>query len=337
MNSSTSVSKISKRSILTAIIMILFGEFVVRLAGPLLSGNAMHIKEIPMIAGEMAQNQGKKLLFLGNSVINNGIDIDIINAEFQRCIDGRAFATKINPDSSELLEWYFIYKNYFLRNTIVPDVVLIGFVRDWLEDHRQVNPSRLASGFCRLNNFPDLTNLGLKRPADIKEFLLASMFSLYADRETIRNRVLDSIVPFYRGVAATINRSTWVKGKMNCTGSNEVARYKRLENFLKITKINGSQVMLIAMPTRDKYTISDELLMVAEMYGSRVIDMRNIIGLMDTHFFDSVHLIPEGAKIVSHELVGRLMPMLFQNKQPYSVGLSGFASGHLATQNGGLN
>ena len=84
MNSSISVSKTTRRALLVAFFIVLIGELADSLRYPFISGNAVHIKEIPQIARALRENQGIKILFLGNSMINNGIDADVLKRELER-------------------------------------------------------------------------------------------------------------------------------------------------------------------------------------------------------------------------------------------------------------
>ena len=258
MNSSISVSKTTRRVLLAALFVVLIVELAIRFAIPFISGNAVHIKEIPQIARTLRESQGVKILFLGNSMVNNGIEADIIKSELERWGFVATSITKINPDGTDLWDWHFLYKNYFLKNSIVPDIIAVGFGRDLLDDQRPANPSRLAGSFCRIQDLQDLIAFNLTDFSNIKEFLLASVSPLYANRETIRNRLFDIFMPFFREISVRIRASEWEKGTRAYTGHGKTITYTRLEKFLDMAKANGSSVVLIAMPTRVKSQLGND-------------------------------------------------------------------------------
>lgn len=314
MNSSTSVSKNTRRGLLAAIIMVLIGEFAIRLAMPSLSGDAMHIRSIPQIARALEENQGIKLLFLGNSTINNGIKVDVLEKEFERLNPQRSIVTaKINPDGTDIWDWHFLYKNNFLKKSIAPDIVLVGFIRDLLDDQRPANMSRLAGDFCRINDFKELMTFDLSGLSSIKEFLMASVSTLFSNRSTIRNRLLDFIIPFFREGTSIIHKSEREMELKSGTRHVQFAiSYAQLAKFIDMVKSQGNRMVLIAMPTKDGYDLHKELLATIETHEAIILDMRHVNRLSKEHFADSVHLHPEGARILSHELAKRMAPMLLR-------------------------
>lgn len=313
MSSSTSVSKNTWRALLLAAFIVLTGELVIRVAKPFLSGDAMHIKQIPQIARALEESQGIKILFLGNSMINNGIETDVVKREFKHLNLENAFIAKVNPDGTDLWDWHFLYKNFFLTNSIRPDIIVVGFGRDLLDDQRPANPSRLAGDFCQIRDLRDLMVSNFKNVSNTKEFILASVSLLYSKRETIRNRLIVAFVPFTREITVVIHKSKReMELKFDTRNGMPPVSYARLVKFIDMAQGNGSLVVLIAMPTSDGYIIRKELLATAEMHGAVVIDMREINYLSKKYFIDAMHLKPEGARILSHELAKRLIPVLLQ-------------------------
>lgn len=331
MNLSTSVSKTTRHALLAAALVIFVGEIGIRFAMPFLSGDFMHLKKIPQMAEALERSKGPKILFLGNSTINNGIEIAVLRDEFERQGFACPLIAKINPDATDLWDWYFLYKNYFLNHTISKSILAVGFGRDWLDDQRPANPSRLAKGFARLTDLQELIAFDLTELSSIKEFLFASVFSLYCNRVNIRNRMMATFVPRFKEV--TVARHGF--GTQNETKvshrNSRVASYMRLTKFIRMVKANGSLPVFIAMPTREKYLLSDELVMVAENYGAIILDMRNINQLSDAHFIDSVHLKPEGAAILSRELVKQLVVTTLSQHGGFSRTDSGHTSEWLTT------
>src|SRR5690606_15241625 len=76
-----------------------------------------------------------------------------------------------------------------------------------LSDQTRVDASRLGSLFCTLPDLAQPQRIGLNSSSDIGEFLAARSLRIYALRETLRNRLLQVIVPYYAEYTQAANRA----------------------------------------------------------------------------------------------------------------------------------
>lgn len=291
--------------------IVLAGEVTLRASMPIVSGTLKHIKEIPYAAEMLSKSEGMRILFLGNSMINNGIDVKIIRGELEKNSMSIINVAKINPDGTDLWDWYFLYKNNFFLQSNPPDLIVLGFRSDFVDDRRQPNPSRLAANFSGLNDLPELIDFGMTGRGEITEYLLASSICLYAHREAIRNRLMDWIVPYYRESTAKIGANAW---KAQSEAGGEVQgeySYRRLEGLLRLVRSKGGMVVLVAMPTRNKYELKKEIVLTIEKSNAVLMDLRVVRGLSEGNFIDAVHLNSAGAELLSRELAKRLTYILF--------------------------
>jgi hypothetical protein len=244
-------------------------------------------------------------------MINNGVDVKIIREKLENKSMSIINVVKINPDGTDLWDWYFLYKNYFLIQSNPPDLIVLGFRSDFVDDQRQPNPSRLAANFSGLRDLPELIDFGMTGRSDIAEYLYASSICLYAHREAIRNRLMDWMVPYYRENTSKIGTNAW-KAKSEAWGEvQEEHSYRRLESLLRLVRSKCGMVVLVAMPTRNKYALKKEILLTTEKSNAVLMDLRDVRGLSEANFIDAVHLNAAGAEVLSQELGERLTYILF--------------------------
>ena len=293
-----------------AIVLVLAGEVAARVLLPYVSGTLRHITEIPNISKKLSESKNTSILFLGNSMINNGIDEGVIRKNIGSIAGTIPTVMKINPDGTDLWDWHFLYKNYIDSQPDTPDIIVLGFRSDFVDDHRRPNPSRLAANFTKRGDLAELIEFNMSGKDEIVEYIIASSICLYAHRDSIRNRLMNVVVPFYKENIEKINTAAWNVRAEVPGEATDVHSYRRLKAFVSLVKAKGGTVVLLAMPIRNKYILRDELFSTAEESGAILLDMRNIRELSPTHFIDAVHLSHAGAKILSRQLAENLTPVL---------------------------
>jgi hypothetical protein len=290
--------------------IVLAGEVSIRFCIPFVSGSVRHIKEIPILAEQLSESKGVRILILGNSMINNGIHVNVIRKEIEKIGGTISNVVKINPDGTDLWDWYFLYKNYFLVLPNPPDMVVVGFRSDFVEDQRRPNPSRLAANFSGILELSELIAFGMKSSGEIAEYLVASSFCLFAHREAIRNRAMDMFIPYYKDIIVKLRTAEWKAPSLALDVAKGDHSYRRLATFISLVQSKGGMVILVALPIRNNYIIKNELLLTADEGGAVLLDLRSVRGLHQTHFIDAVHLNTAGAEILSRQLAKNLTPLL---------------------------
>lgn len=300
--------------------VLLVVELGIRVSEPRLSKDLATIQAFPMIAASLdgPQAQGRqRVLFLGNSLLREGVNTEIVAEAISRNSDQPAFVTKAPADATGLVEWYYAFKNCFANSGHVPDVLVLGFEGNGgghLSDARNTDPAALGHLFCELSDVPEVMQHELSDFGDRVDFLLGSVSAAYANRERVQRRVLDAVIPNYRD---TSNRMNDV---MNERLSAERATppkptYKRLERLIKVADSHNVQVVFVAIPVPDEYEVDPGLLELASRRAIQMIDARHIDGIENEMFPDGLHMNSIAAEHFSHAVGAKLSPGIRSRRQ----------------------
>ncbi len=270
-----------------------------------LSGDIRNIKAIPEESRRLASFDGIKLVFLGNSMIHDGVDLDVFNEEASKAGGTRVRAIKVNPDGTTIAEWYYLFKKQFIWTGRVPDVLVVGFEDDYASDSRPASAVHLGSMDVSIEDVPEAMRDEVRSFDERVKFILSWLLLSYANNESIHRRALDMVVPNYR------------EGRLKQRDLNEPPEsddapaldysYSRLMKFIQVLKENDIKMILVAMPVKQDYRLDDELENILEREGITLIDMREYNGLDDDMFKDGQHLNEEGARLFTSVLSRKLM------------------------------
>lgn len=312
MNLSTFSFKTELKAVALALTLLLAVEAGMRWFEPHLSVDVSHIQEIPELVSQLAQAPGEHLLFLGNSTTRRGVDVDVLEpalAEQGVATDDLSLGL-IHPDASDILDWLYVYQHNFGAPTAQPDVMVVGFATDNLED---VSPNpqqirRVARHHTSVRDIPEVFGQDFTTLSQRGDYLFSKVFASFAHRERVRVRLLAMILPFYRQTERSMNDAQQPSEVLPADLSQ--VRYTRLKRFLDDVNTAEVQVIFAAMPLRDPYQLDPELRGILKRQGAELIDMRSVPGITPELFRDSLHLIPEGAVIYSRALAKKLAPLL---------------------------
>jgi hypothetical protein len=287
--------------LLTLFVIVSATEILLRTIENKLSGNIAHALEITELSEKFEQTDEPGLLFLGNSLSNNGIDATLLSSGLDA--QGISFATveKIVPDATTIWSWSCILRNriYSLENK--PDTVFMGFAWNQLADQSRLLPTRLGGFFCSYSDLLHITTQTNMSSAQIGEFLTASAFRLFTHREAIRNKVLDILIPHYITATQMINRRLRTS---NGTENTPDLTYNELKLVIDQIQSMNKDIVLIAFPVRDNpYEIDPGLLTTVEHKGITLLDYRNLDLNTDNHYLDEMHLNTDGSAILTQRLV----------------------------------
>lgn len=280
-----------------------FTEFGLRSAESDLSGNLRHVNQIPDIASKLNAD-APGVLFLGNSLTNNAIDPQAFDRPYS-VLNGAAprSVEKITPDGTSLSDWFCIYRNFIGTQQNPPGVVILGFAWAQLSDQYPVNPARLGGLFCSLGDVPELSHTGLARSENILAFTAGAVSHVYLNREAIRNRALDLLIPGYRDVSQTINAGSNQDGDDgNVIPGSRHYTYETFRRFSELVTRAGTRLIIMAMPVQNAYEVDPALLAVIERHDVTLIDLRRMPGLDASQFEDPIHLNASGRRIFSRTL-----------------------------------
>ena len=296
-------------------VVLLVIEVGIRVSEPRLSKDLETIRTFPAIAASLDSPQAEgrlRVLFLGNSLLREGVNTEIVAEEISRNSDQSAFVTKAPADGTGLVEWYYGFKNCFANSGHVPDVLVLGFEGDGgghLSDARNTDPAALGHLFCELSDVPEVMQHELSDFGDRIDFLLGSVSAAYANRERVQRRLLDAVIPNYRD---TSNRMNDV---MNERQSFERATlpkptYERLKRLIEVADSHNVQVVFVALPVPDEYVVDHGLLEVASKCEIPMIDARHIDGVQDEMFPDGLHMNSIAAARFSQVVGKQLAPSI---------------------------
>ncbi len=305
--------------VITLVFVVVLIEFALRSQTSNLSGNIQHIGQIPAIASRLAQ-QSNSMLFLGNSLTNNGIETSIFQAR-QSGLNA-AIVEKITPDATSLSDWYCVFKNNVAELDTPPRVVVLGFAWLQLSDQYPINASRLGGYFCSIADVASLSGTGLTNHNKLLDFLAGAGSHVYLSREAIRNRLLDALVPNYRSVAQEMNVNPGLRTKEKIEKIEY--NYTTLVRFSQMARDADVNLVLVAMPVKDEYPIDPGLMETVKNHGITLLDMRHTPGLTSSMYLDQIHLNASGRRHFSLALAHALPDVL--RRIDVKTGTHGLAS-----------
>jgi hypothetical protein len=304
-------TKEEKHVIFLVISILIFLEVAIRLTEERLSGNIAHISAIPSLINQISETQGhSNLIFLGNSLTNNAVNAE--HLESLEKINNEISVYKITPDGTAIADWYCIYNQNFPASGKDSSLVVIGFAWGQLSDQFPINPTRLGGFFCGIKDAPALESTGLTGHQQFLRFLAGSASHVYANREAIRNRVLDMVVPYYKELTQELNHP--LQTPVSPDKKQNSASYTSLINLAEAILKSNRHLVVMAMPVMEDYKIDPELLATLRALEVPLLDLRYIDKIDKSNFLDPIHLNSEGSKIFSEVLATNLMSFIKYSK-----------------------
>ncbi|MES9939889.1 MAG: hypothetical protein ABW105_03750 [Candidatus Thiodiazotropha sp. 6PLUC1] len=278
---------------------VLLLEVGIRIFENNLSGNLNHINEIPDIVGQYKEDQRPKILFLGNSLINESVDVN----QLSKSLSDQYMVDKITPDATSLWDWNMIMKNQVFASEVKLDYLVIGFAWGLLSDQYQPNPSRLGGYFSELSDGILLKKYGMDTFAQFSEFLLGSLSKLFVNREAVRNKVLVNLVPHYEQFVRAQNQAGR-PDDVNVAEQEQYnsAQYKIINSLLDRLDEDGVKLIILSMPIEDDYSVPPELTDLLNSRAYKYIDYRKYFRGTDGVYKDGVHLNDKGRALFTAEL-----------------------------------
>jgi hypothetical protein len=308
MSSSTSSSRGELAALAVAALALLAVEVGIRAVELELSRDLRHLRAIPELARELAGGEGLRVLFLGNSLTQAGVDVAVFESETAARGVEPLRATRVYPDDTTIVEWIHLFRRFFTDPELAPDVMVLSFSRWQVSDETDSHPERLGAFYSSAGDIPEIFSLDVTTFDTRTSFLLARFWAAYRNRERISRRVLDAI-PHYRDLARTVNLTLRAQ-KHPERERGEPMSYARLARLAELASEHDVRVILVAMPTKGPWPLDPTLPGVAGELGLAWVDARDTAGLTPSMFRDGLHLTPEGARVYSRALAERLAPLL---------------------------
>ncbi len=302
-----------------AIIPYLLGLFLLLLLdlgfsaiAPRLSGNLEHISLLPSLIKKANSSPGPKIIFLGNSLIGNGVSQEQVRKELKsRFPQTDLGIAKLVPDGTGVWDWFCVFNDQVLPRVKDETELVIGFAWNQLSDVERLSSKRLGGHFCEFGRLEELVSLGLTPIEGRIDFVLAKFSSIFRNQELLRKRILDLVIPFYRDETRNMNsrmsssRLAPSEGVASAERISVDLSYTVLDSILAKADKAGVRITIVAMPILEEYQLDPKLILLLES-RVRFLDFRNLDGLEESHFLDPIHLNAEGAKIFSQAISTQL-------------------------------
>lgn len=293
------------RVVAVVVCALLACEAGMRLYGDRLSKDIEHLEQFDEIAARAAApspTDVTRVLFLGNSLTRYGLRAEQFEAA-ARDVGRTVRVEKMTPDNTALADWYYAYRTFFHAAGRSPDLLVIGFADGHLRDAPSNHPERLAQYYCRVEDLPELFARDLPTVEDRAHYGAACGSALLCNRDRIERRVLDALIPGYREGIQTLNDRV----RQSLPTRSGTVSYSRLRELLQLTREDGVQVVLAAMPIPNAYAIDPELQALAVETGTPLIDCRAVPGVEPAMFPDGLHMNEEAATRYTHYLAAALV------------------------------
>jgi hypothetical protein len=287
-----------------ALLMLTAIEVGFRAVASDVSGNLAHIRDFGRLFEEFARAPRTRVVFMGNSLTNNAISSDVFPAT-AAALAGETYATlKLVPDGTSLWDWRCI------ANQLPPardgDRLIIGYAWDQITDQQVLRVDRTFGLVCPLDELPATATFYPLHVGQWIEAGVSRLSLLYVLRERVGSAILSSLVPDFQSEMQRINDEARESAGQHAAVAKP-RTYAALIDMLHRVGARGYRVTIVAMPTVDGYSTDPDLPLVLDDLGAQFLDFRSLPQIDDTHFIDSIHLGPAGAKIFTEALAGRVL------------------------------
>lgn len=282
-----------------ALIVLVACEMIVRVFEKRLSVDA----KMPELSKRLAEGQGRLVLVLGNSLVRDGVDPNILEAEMRAQGVGPVHIERAYMMNTIVNDWYYAFKHHFVDAGRLPGVLVICFSNNHLDDALIQRPL-VARYYSGPRDIPQIFSEDVKDFDGRVEFLLSAWSASFTHRTNVERRALDTVIPHYRESATRINNALIDEAIKRAHDYQPT--YRRLEQFIRMAENHGVRVVLVAMPVESPYEINPQIKRVVETTGASFIDSRSTEGLSKESFVDGMHMNRDGAAIYSQALARQL-------------------------------
>ena len=112
---------------LMVILALVVSEVSIRLTESTLSGNIAHIHQIPNLVQSSKRHTDSSIVIIGNSLANNGFDLETISRDAWPQWSEENSAIKIVPDGTNIWPWLCILEEHFPKDEKSSGILVIPF------------------------------------------------------------------------------------------------------------------------------------------------------------------------------------------------------------------
>lgn len=279
-------------------------------------------------AEQLMKQKGKKIVFVGNSAVQEGIDLPLFeNLLTNRIATGKsstknrapvqnpAHATMCAARGSHIKDWFWMTQNNFWKPQRQPDLFVVLFFSDMLQDTplEDQDRGRLAQFFTTPRDWPEVFQTDVTTLGQRSEFLFSYASMLYTMRAVTQGKVLGVVAPGYEKQVLALNQTQRQQAEQQPLSNQPAPSYRALKRFLARAQKNHSKICFIAYPRNGKqynYQVSTEVTQLIQNAGMSYIDLRQTPELTGDTFRDSIHMNDKGRPLLTHRLAQILTPVL---------------------------
>ncbi len=264
----------------------------------------------PAISKQLAAGEGQRVLVFGNSLVESNVNPNVLIEEMRALDAAPVHVERIYLLNTRINDWYYAFKHHFVDAGQTPDVLVLCFSQDHLEDSA-LQRSIVARYYSSVRDIPEMFSDDVQNFDGRVEFLLSKWSAAFTYRASVHRRVLGLFIPHYYESAERINKNAF---RVSGDGSPKVTEptYHRLDKFLRMAANNGTHVILVAVPMQSPYEIDPLIQNTSKAAGAVLLDTRLVEGLNEDSFVDEMHMNTSGAtrysRSLAHQLVNYLKP-----------------------------
>jgi len=299
-------------AVLTVLVVV---EVGVRAMGTSLSIELATIAKYPEVAESLREYEGVRVLVIGNSTTNQGVNLDVLRAELNHLSPVPVRVEKMAPNASGITEWRRILLQYALEPSPIADLVLINFHvasrSKGVRDEDLIHMERLVA-YCDLQSIGDVLSTDLGTFGERGQFLHAYVHQSFGQRTRIHRIVLTKLIHKYQ-LGQTRLRD--LSGGSTLSDEKEIPTYRQLTRLLDETADKDLLLAIVGMPFEDECEMDPGLVTLLGRRDVPLLDFRRVEDVAGEQFWaDRSHLNDLGAeafsKVYAAELIERF-PQLF--------------------------
>jgi hypothetical protein len=259
--------------------------------------------KIPALSKRLAEGEGQRILVLGNSLVRDNVNAEILEAELKAQGVGSLRLERIYLMNTIINDWYYAFKHHFIDTGRLPDVLVICFSNNHIQD-ASIQRSLVARYHSSARDIPQIFSEDVRDFDGRVEFLLSGCSASFTHRTSVERRFFDATIPHYREGAMHINRA--LTAAANKRRGDFSPSYRRLTQLIQLAQNQGVRVILVAVPVESPYPIDPQVMSTVETAGITFIDSRVVEGLSKESYVDGMHMNSGGAALYSRFLAHML-------------------------------
>ncbi len=265
-----------------------------------LSPDAAHVASLPGVARQLAEGEGDRVLFLGNSFTQAGVDRDLVVDQLARH-GRRATVGLAYPDDTSIIEWFYLFRQFFVRPGQVPDLVVVSFFRRNLHDSQWQfeEYQRIGRWYSSAGDTAEIVAGSGAGFGELTELTLCRLSAAFAARQHVQRRLLRLLAPFYRHTAQAVNQGF---KEVRDRSHPRVSSFRLVDRLIELAEEHGAWLVFVAAPQPFSYPIEDGLLERIDSGGAIFVDARKVEGIFPGSFPDGLHLDRPGRQVYSRLL-----------------------------------